>query len=76
MSGYKLILINSFLQLVYADDPVPEPVFDCILQFGYTIADVMIMAWRGICAEHKTVDNLETRKAFTLAISGTDTLRE
>lgn len=46
----------------------------------------MIMAWRGICAEdivalnleaeHKTVDNLETRKAFTLAISGTDTLRE
>ena len=40
----------------------------------------------GICAEdmvalnleveHKTVANLETRKAFTLAVPGTDTLRE
>ena len=47
--------------------------------------DVM-MAWGGICAEdmvalnleaeHKTVANLETRKAFTLAVPGTDTLRE
>lgn len=27
-------------------------------------------------AEHKTVANLETRKAFTLAVPGTDTLRE
>ena len=51
----------------------------------YTV-DVMMMAWGGICAEdmvalnleaeHKTVANLETRKAFTLAVPGTDTLRE
>lgn len=48
--------------------------------------DVMMMAWGGICAEdmvalnlesdHKTVKNLEERKAFTLAIPGTDTLKE
>lgn len=48
--------------------------------------DVMMMAWGGICAEdmvalnleaeHKTVANLKTRKAFTLAIPGTDTLKE
>ncbi len=46
--------------------------------------DVMMMAWGGICdtkmvalnleAEHKTVANLRARKAFTLAIPGTDTL--
>lgn len=46
--------------------------------------DVMMMAWGGICAEdmvalnleadHKTVANLEARKAFTLAVPGTDTL--
>ena len=48
--------------------------------------DVMMMAWGGICAEdmvalnleadHKTVANLEARKAFTLAVPGADTLRE
>lgn len=48
--------------------------------------DVMMMAWGGICAEdmvalnletdHKTVANLKARKAFTLAVPGTDTLRE
>lgn len=48
--------------------------------------DVMMMAWGGICAEdmvalnleaeHKTVPNIERRKAFTLAIPGTDTLKE
>lgn len=48
--------------------------------------DVMMMAWGGICAEdmvalnleaeHKTVTNIETRKAFTLAVPGTDTLKE
>ena len=48
--------------------------------------DVMMMAWGGICAEdmvalnleaeHKTVVNLEARKAFTLAVPGMDTLRE
>lgn len=48
--------------------------------------DVMMMAWGGICdtrmvalnleADHKTVANLRARKAFTLAIPGTDTLRE
>ena len=48
--------------------------------------DVMMMAWGGICAkdmvalnleaEHKTAANLETRKAFTLAVPGADTLRE
>ena len=48
--------------------------------------DVMMMAWGGICAadmvalnleaEHKTVANIETRKSFTLAVPGTDTLKE
>ena len=48
--------------------------------------DVMMMAWGGICAEdmvalnleaeHKTVANLEARKAFTLAVPGLDTLKE
>ena len=48
--------------------------------------DVMMMAWGGICAEdmvalnleaeHQTVANIESRKAFTLAVPGTDTLRE
>ena len=48
--------------------------------------DVMMMAWGGICAEdcvalnleasHKTVANLKERKAFTLAVPGTDTLRQ
>ena len=48
--------------------------------------DVMMMAWGGICAEdmvalnleadHKTVANINARKAFTLAVPGTDTLRE
>ena len=49
-------------------------------------ADVMMMAWGGICAEnmvalnleeeHKTVANLKARKAFTLAVPGRDTIRE
>ena len=48
--------------------------------------DVMMMAWGGICAEdmvalnleadHKTVANLRARKAFTLAVPGTDMLKE
>ena len=48
--------------------------------------DVMMMAWGGICAEdmvalnleaaHKTVQNIEKRHAFTLAVPGTDTLKE
>lgn len=48
--------------------------------------DVMMMAWGGICAEdmvalnleaeHKTVTNLEKRKAFTLSVPGTDTIKE
>ncbi len=48
--------------------------------------DVMMMAWGGICAEdmvalnleteHKTVVNLEVRRAFTLSVPGGDTLRE
>lgn len=48
--------------------------------------DVMMMAWGGICAEdmvalnleesHKTVQNLKKRQAFTLAVPGTDTLKE
>ena len=48
--------------------------------------DVLMMAWGGICAEdmvalnleedHKTVANLEKRKAFTLSVPGTDTLKE
>ena len=48
--------------------------------------DVMMMAWGGICAsdmvalnleaDHKTVANLKARKAFTLAVPGTDTLKE
>ena len=48
--------------------------------------DVMMMAWGGICAEdmvalnleedHKTVANLRARKAFTLSVPGTDTMKE
>ena len=48
--------------------------------------DVLMMAWGGICAEdmvalnleaeHKTVANLEKRKAFTLSVPGTDTIKE
>ena len=48
--------------------------------------DVMMMAWGGICAEdmvalnleesHKTVANIRSKKAFTLAVPGTDTLKE
>ncbi len=48
--------------------------------------DVMMMAWGGICAEdmvalnleadHKTVANIRARKGFTLAVPGTDTLKE
>ena len=48
--------------------------------------DVMMMAWGGICAEdmvalnleadHKTVANIENRKAFTLSIPSVDTIRE
>ena len=48
--------------------------------------DVMMMAWGGICAEdmvalnleedHKTVANLKARKAFTLSVPGTDTIKE
>lgn len=48
--------------------------------------DVMMMAWGGICAEdmvalnleedHKTVANLKARNAFTLAVPGTDTIKE
>lgn len=48
--------------------------------------DEMAMAWGGICAEdmvalnleedHKTVANLKARGAFTLAIPGTDTIKE
>jgi flavin reductase (DIM6/NTAB) family NADH-FMN oxidoreductase RutF len=48
--------------------------------------DEMMMAWGGICAEdmvalnleasHKTVANLKARGAFTLAIPGTDTMKE
>ena len=48
--------------------------------------DVMMMAWGGICdtkmvalnleSDHKTVANLRNRNAFTLAVPGTDTLKE
>ena len=48
--------------------------------------DVMMMAWGGICAEdmvalnleedHKTVANLKSRKAFTISVPGTDTIKE
>ena len=48
--------------------------------------DVMMMAWGGICAEnmvalnleedHRTVANLKKRGAFTLAVPGTDTLKQ
>ena len=49
-------------------------------------ADVMMMAWGGICAEdmvalnleesHKTVANLRARGAFTLAVPGINTLAQ
>ena len=48
--------------------------------------DVMMMAWGGICdmkmvalnleADHKTVENLRNRNAFTLAVPGTETVAE
>ncbi len=48
--------------------------------------DVMMMAWGGICGmkevalnletDHKTVANLKSRGAFTLAVPGVNTLRE
>ncbi len=48
--------------------------------------DVMMMAWGGICAvdmvalnleaDHKTVANIRSRGAFTLAVPGTDTIEE
>ena len=48
--------------------------------------DVMMMAWGGICdmkmvalnleADHKTVENLRQRNAFTLAVPGTETIKE
>lgn len=48
--------------------------------------DVMMMAWGGICAEnmvalnleaeHKTVENIRKRQAFTLSVPGIDTLKE
>lgn len=48
--------------------------------------DLMMMAWGGVCARdmvalnigerHKTTANLRRRKAFTLAVPGTDTLAE
>lgn len=48
--------------------------------------DLMMMAWGGICdsgrvalnleESHKTVANLRARGAFTLAVPGTDTLKE
>lgn len=48
--------------------------------------DEMMMAWGGICAEdmvalnleetHKTVENIKRTGAFTLAVPGTDTLKE
>ncbi len=48
--------------------------------------DVMMMAWGGICdfkmvalnleADHKTVENLKKKNAFTLAIPGADTIKE
>lgn len=48
--------------------------------------DVMMMAWGGICdtkmvalnleADHKTVENLRNRNAFTLAVPGTETIAQ
>ena len=48
--------------------------------------DVMMMAWGGICdmkmvalnleADHKTVEKLRKRNAFTLAVPGVETIRE
>lgn len=48
--------------------------------------DVMMMAWGGVCAsdmvalnleaEHRTCENIRARRAFTLAVPGTDTLEQ
>ena len=64
--------------------PMPRDMIGTYNEDG--TVDVMMMAWGGICAEdmvalnleadHKTVANLRTHKAFTLAVPGTDTLRE
>ena len=62
----------------------PMPTYMIGTYNGDGSVDVMMMAWGGICAEdmvalnleaaHKTVANLRARKAFTLAVPGTDTL--
>ncbi len=64
----------------------PMPTYMIGTYNGDDTVDVMMMAWGGICAEdmvalnleaeHKTVANIEARKAFTLAVPGTDTLKE
>lgn len=64
--------------------PMPTYMIGTYNQDG--TVDVMMMAWGGICAEdmvalnleaeHKTVANIQARKAFTLAVPGTDTLKE
>ena len=64
--------------------PMPTYMIGTYNEDGTT--DEMMMAWGGICAEdmvalnleesHKTVANLKARKAFTLAVPGTDTLKE
>lgn len=64
----------------------PMPTYMIATYNEDSTVDVMMMAWGGICAEdmvalnleadHKTVANLRARKAFTLSVPGTDTLKE
>ena len=63
----------------------PMPTYMIATYNEDSTVDVMMMAWGGICAEdmvalnleadHKTVANLRARKAFTLSVPGTDTLK-
>lgn len=64
----------------------PMPTYMIATYYKEDSIDVMMTTWGGICAEdmvalnleedHKTVTNLKTRKVFSLAIPGTDTLEQ
>ena len=83
MKGEHICMTKSFGVKPYL---FPMPAYMIGTYNEDDTVDVMMMAWGGICAEdmvalnleenHKTVANLRARKAFTLAVPGTDTLRE
>ena len=78
----ELLELEKMMTLVPRCSPcgcgviIPMPTYMIGTYNEDNTVDVMMMAWGGICAEdmvalnleaeHKTVTNLETRKAFTL----------